>query len=71
MVNPRERIVAAFVAALPFIASLFTAGCAPISDLGAVVTEQSTDVDDYNVHIFGRRTGLEPCSMAQVARHTC
>jgi hypothetical protein len=65
MVKPSKISLAAFVAVL------FTEGCTPISDLGAVVTEQSTDVDDYNVHIFGRRTGVEPCSIAQVAKHTC
>jgi hypothetical protein len=65
MVNRRKLTSSAFVVLL------FIEACAPTPNVGDAVTEQSTDVDDYNVHIFGRRTGVEPCSLAQVARHTC
>ena len=51
---------------------LLTAGCAPISDIfGGGSAEQPADVDGYDVHVYGRRAGIEPCSLAQLARHTC
>jgi hypothetical protein len=66
MVNSRKFTLGAVVALL------LTTGCAPISDyFGGGFAEEPAGVDNYNVHIFGRRTGLEPCSLAQVARHTC
>jgi hypothetical protein len=66
MVNSRTFTLAA-VASL-----LIIAGCAPIYDnSGGGFSERPADIDDYQFHIYGRRAGLEPCSLVQLARHTC
>jgi hypothetical protein len=65
MVNSANFVLAA-VAAL-----LLTTGCARNDVSGGEVTEQPAEKDNYNFHVFGRRTGQEPCSLSQLARQSC
>ncbi len=58
--------------ALAAVAALsLTTGCARNDASGSVVTEQPAVKDNYNFHVFGRRTGQEPCSLSQLARQSC
>ena len=52
-------------------ALLLTAGCTVNDTTGGGVTEQTPEKDNYNFHVFGRRTGQEPCALSQLARQSC
>jgi hypothetical protein len=49
---------------------LFT-GCARNDVSRDAVTEQPAEKNTDNFWVFGRRTGEEPCSVSQYARHSC